>query len=101
MNPAVAIAAVTIIAVLLIMAGEAVLSAFNESQLRAKGSIEPTGDVIDTMRWAYPLAFVAMGVEGALTGPAPREVLMYGLALLGLAKGLKLWAITTLGSRWT
>ena len=101
MNQAIAIAAVTIIAMLLIMAGEAVLSAFNEAQLRAKGAIEPQGDVIGTMRWAYPLAFVAMGVEGALTGPAPRDVLMYGLALLGVAKALKLWAITTLGSRWT
>ena len=101
MNPAVAIAAVTVIAVLLIMAGEAVLSAFNETQLRAKGAVEPPGDVIDTMQWAYPLSFVAMGIEGALTGPSPREVLMYGLALLGFAKALKLWAITTLGPRWT
>ena len=100
-NVGVAIASVTVVALLLIMAGEAVLSAFNESQLRAKGAIEPPGDVIHTMRWAYPLAFVAMGVEGALTGPAPRDVLMYGLALLGVAKALKLWAITTLGSRWT
>jgi methyltransferase len=57
--------------------------------------------VIDTMRVAYPLAFVAMGIEGALTGPAPREVTMYGLALFGLAKALKLWAISTLGSRWS
>lgn len=101
MNPAAAIAAVTVVAVLLITAGEAVLSAFNEAQLRAKGAIEPPGDVIDTMRWAYPLSFVVMGVEGALTGPSPREVLMWGLALLGLAKALKMWAITTLGSRWT
>ena len=101
MNQAVAIAALTVTAVLLIMAGEAVLSAFNEAQLRAKGAIEPPGDVIDTMRWAYPLSFVAMGVEGALTGPAPREVLVYGLALLGFAKVLKLWAITSLGPRWT
>ena len=101
MNQAAAIAAVTIIAMLLIMAGEAVLSAFNEALLRAKGAIEPPGDVIHTMRWAYPLSFVAMGVEGALTGPAPRDVLMLGLALLGVAKALKLWAITTLGSRWT
>jgi methyltransferase len=101
MNTAAAIAAVTVIAIVLIMAGEAVLSAFNEAQLRAKGAIEPHGDVIDIMRWAYPLAFVAMGVEGALTGPAPRDVLLYGLALLGFAKALKLWAISTLGSRWT
>ena len=101
MSVAPAIAGVTVIAVLLIMAGEAVLSAFNEAQLRAKGAIEPQGDVIDVMRWAYPLSFVAMGIEGALTGPSPRDVLMFGLASLGFAKALKLWAMTTLGSRWT
>ena len=101
MSLAAAIASVTVLAMLLIMAGEAVLSRFNETLLRAKGAMEPQGDVIGTMRWAYPLSFVAMGVEGALTGPSPREVLMWGLALLGAAKALKLWAITALGSRWT
>jgi len=53
------------------------------------------------MRWAYPFSFLAMGIEGAFTGPAPRNLLMWGLALLGAAKALKLWAITTLGWRWT
>src|SRR5688572_18761626 len=95
------IAAATTVAALLIMGGEAVLSAFNERQLRARGAIEPAGDVINTMRWVYPLSFVAMGIEGAITGPAPREVMMYGLALFGLAKALKLWAISSLGSRWS
>jgi methyltransferase len=98
---ALSIAAVTVIATLLIMAGEAALSAFNERQLRARGAIEPPGDVINTMRFAYPLAFVAMGIEGATTGPAPRDILMYGLALFGLAKALKLWAISSLGWRWS
>ena len=101
MTQAMAIAGVTVIAALLIMAGEAALSAFNERQLRAQGAIEPEADVIGTMRWAYPLSFVAMGVEGALTGPAPRELMMYGLALFGVAKALKLWAISSLGSRWS
>ena len=101
MTQAMAIAGVTIVAALLIMAGEAALSAFNERQLRARGAIEPAGDVINTMRWAYPLSFIAIGIEGAMTGPAPREVMMYGLALFGLAKALKLWAISSLGSRWS
>ena len=83
------------------MAGEAVLSSFNERLLRAKGAIEPPDDVINTMRWAYPLSFVAMGIEGALTGPAPRDVLMWGLALFGFAKALKMWAVASLGSRWS
>ena len=101
MPQAAAIAVLTTIAILLIMAGEAVLSAFNEKLLRARGAIEPPGDVIGAMRWAYPAAFVVMGIEGALTGPAPRDVLMFGLALLGLAKALKVWAISSLGSRWS
>lgn len=99
--PAIAIAAVTVVAALLIMAGEAVLSAFNERELRAKGAFEPPDDVIGTMRWAYPLSFVAMGVEGAVTGPAPREVLMWGLAFFGFSKALKMWAVASLGSRWS
>ena len=101
MSPAVTIAALTIIASLLIMVGEAILSAFNEKQLRARGAIEPEGDVISLMRFAYPGAFIAMGIEGALSGPAPRDILMIGLALFGLAKALKVWAISSLGSKWS
>jgi methyltransferase len=100
-SPALAIAAITVVACLLIMAGEAVLSSFNERVLRARGAVEPEGDVIGLMRVAYPGAFIAMGVEGALTGPAPQNVLMGGLALFGLAKALKVWAISALGSRWS
>jgi methyltransferase len=96
-----AIAAATVIAVLLIMAGEFALSSFNERLLRAKGAVEPAGDVIGVMRFAYPGCFVVMGIEGAMSGPAPRDVLMYGLALFGLAKALKIWAISSLGWRWT
>lgn len=98
---AASISIVTVLAVLLLMAGEAVLSAFNEKLLRARGAVEPPGDVIATMRWAYPAMFVAMGVEGALTGPAPRNILLWGLALFGAAKALKIWAISALGSRWS
>jgi methyltransferase len=100
-NPAIAIAVLTTLAVLLIMAGEAVLSAFNEKALRARGAIEPPDDVIATMRWAYPGAFALMGLEGALTGPAPETVLLGGLALFGLAKALKVWAMSSLGSKWS
>lgn len=101
MPPAVAIAALTTLASLAIMAGEAILSSFNEGQLRARGAIEPPDDVISWMRWVYPGAFVAMGIEGALTGPAPRDVLMTGLALFGFAKALKIWAIASLGGKWS
>ena len=101
MRPAIAIALLTTIAALLIMAGEAVLSSYNERLLRARGAIEPEGDVIGSMRWAYPGVFVLMGIEGALTGPAPPNVLLGGLALFGFAKALKIWAMSSLGTRWS
>ena len=101
MNMAVAISALTTIAALLMMAGEAALSAVNEKALRARGAIEPSGDVIGVMRFAYPGALVATGIEGALTGPAPPNVLMGGLAMFGVAKALKVWAISSLGPKWS
>ena len=101
MSPAFAISALTTLAALLIMGGEAILSSFNERLLRARGAIEPEGDVIGLMRLAYPGAFLAMGIEGALTGPAPSNILMLGLALFGLAKALKVWAIWSLGTKWS
>ena len=101
MPPSIAIAALTTLAALLVMGGEAVLSSANERQLRARGAIEPDDDVIGRMRWAYPGAFIAMGIEGALSGPASRDVLMAGLAAFGLAKALKAWAISSLGSKWS
>ena len=95
------VAILTFVAVMLVMGGEALLSAFNERGLRARGAIEPRDDVYGTMRWAYPAAFSVMAIEGAAWGPAPPRVLMAGLAILGLAKALKAWAIATLGPRWT
>jgi methyltransferase len=98
---ALSIAAATLLAVLLVMAGEAALAAHNEHVLRRRGAIEPEGDVYSTMRWAYPACFVVMGIEGASTGPASPNVLVIGLAAFGISKALKLWAISTLGVRWT
>lgn len=95
------VAILTFAAVMLVMGGEAILSAFNERQLRARGAIEPIDDVYRTMRWAYPVAFAVMAIEGAVWGPAPPDVLLGGLAILGFSKALKAWAIATLGPRWT
>lgn len=100
-NQALAIAVLTVVAALLMMAGELVLSQFNERQLRIKGAIEPPGDVIGIMRWAYPVSFIAMAIEGAWSGPSPSPILAGGLILFGLAKALKVWAIGSLGSRWS
>ena len=98
---AVAVAGLTLLAVLLMMAGEAVLSRYNAAVLLARGAVEPPGDVIATMQWAYPLSFVAMAVEGAFAGPASGSFIVAGLAVFGVAKALKIWAIATLGWRWT
>lgn len=100
-TPATSIALATLLAVLLMMGGELILSAFNEARLRARGAIEPGGDVIAVMRWTYPGAFVAMAIEGALSGPAPPTMLVGGLVLFGIAKAFKMWAIATLGPRWS
>lgn len=83
------------------MLGESALSSHNERVLRGRGAIEPDGDVIDTMRWAYPSCFVAMAIEGAIMGPTTPDGLAIGFAVFGLAKALKVWAISTLGVRWT
>lgn len=96
-----AIAALTLLAVLLVMLGENVLSTHNERVLRARGAVEPDGDVYKTMKFAYPLCFVAMAIEGAVVGPASPDRLAVGFAVFGLAKALKLWAISSLGVRWT
>lgn len=98
---AIAIAGVAMLAVLLLMLGEAVLAAHNERVLRARGAVEAAGDVYGTMRWAYPACFVVMAWEGAVRGPSPPDALALGLATWGLAKALKIWAIGTLGVRWT
>ena len=112
MTAAASVAGVTLLAVLLLMAGEAALSSFNERVLRARGAVEPGGDITTgsgvggerlhaMTAWAYPLCFVAMAIEGAFFGPAPPRILAAGLALFGLSKALKLWVISTLGVRWT
>lgn len=101
MPVAVSIALVTTAAVIAVMAGEAALSAYNATLLRSRGAVEPADDVYRTMQWAYPAAFLAMGLEGALSGPAPAVALGAGLAVFGAAKALKASAISSLGVRWT
>jgi methyltransferase len=98
---AVSIAAATTVAVIAVMAGEAALSSYNAALLRRRGAVEPADDVYATLRWAYPAAFLAMGIEGALIGPAPPTLIGTGLVVFGAAKALKAWVITSLGARWT
>jgi methyltransferase len=90
-----------LVVVFVVMAAEAWLSRSNERALRAQGASEPPDDVYPTMAWAYPASFLAMGIEGALVGPAPGVMLAAGLAVFVAAKGIKYWAIASLGQRWT
>lgn len=85
--------------VFLPMLAEAWLAARNEREQRARGGIEPPGDVYRVMRIAYPVAFAAMIAEGAWD--SSHGWWLGGLALFAAAKGLKWWAIAALGPAWT
>src|SRR4051812_34192922 len=83
------------------MACEAGRAASNERRQRARGGIEPHGDVYLLMRVAYPAMFVAMLVEGAVRGAAADGGFGIGLVLFAAAKALKWAAILALGPAWT
>jgi methyltransferase len=91
----------SLLAVLLMMLGESLIARRHEQQLRQRGAVEPPGDVYAMMRWAYPGAFVAMAVEGALFGQPGAPIVLAGACVLGAAKALKWWAMASLGTRWT
>jgi methyltransferase len=80
---------------------EACRAARNARAQRARGGIEPPGDVYQVMRVVYPGAFLAMLAEGAARGTPPPGVLFGGAMLFAAAKALKWWAILSLGSFWT
>jgi methyltransferase len=94
------LALVTAVIVLAVMLVELRISRANERALRARGAIEPVDDVYVTMAWAYPLAFLAMAFEGALFGPPPGLTTLSGIVIFAAAKGVKYWAILSLGPRW-
>jgi methyltransferase len=73
----------------------------NERGQRARGGVEPAGDVYRVMRVAYPGAFLMMFVEGALRGSPSFTVVLLGALLFVAAKVLKWWAILSLGPFWT
>jgi len=90
-----------LIIVLAIMLGELRWSQRNERALLRKGAVAADDPAYATMRWAYPGAFVAMALEGVLTGTPRSEVVSAGAVLFVAAKALKVWAIASLGERWT
>jgi methyltransferase len=92
---------VVFLAVFVPMLIEAARASRNERAQRARGGVEPANDVYATMRIAYPAAFLAMIVEGALRGTPSPAVVAVGFVLFVAAKLLKWWAILTLGRSWT
>jgi methyltransferase len=80
---------------------EFLVSRRNERRLRADGAIEPNDDVYGSLRVVYPACFIAMAVEGSLRGATPPAMLIAGVLVLGIAKALKAWVITSLGPSWS
>ena len=99
--PELAIPATTLAAIVVMMLSELRRSRVNERRLRERGAIEPDGDVYRIMALVYPGVFVLMASEGVAVGRSPDAVLVAGFVLLLAAKLLKLWAIATLGTRWS
>jgi len=83
------------------MLAEAAISRRNDARLRARGAVEPAGDVYAAMQVAYPGVFLVMLAEGFWRGVLLDGVAVAGLAVFALAKALKYWAIASLGERWT
>jgi methyltransferase len=73
----------------------------NDRVLRAAGAVEPAGDVYQAMQILYPLSFLLPIVEGFVRNRPASGMVALGLIVFVLAKGLKYWAIGTLGERWT
>jgi methyltransferase len=80
---------------------EAVRAAHNERAQRARGGVEPIADVYRWMRIAYPAAFAAMLVEGALRGAPSGVPAAVGLVTFLISKAIKWTAIQALGTCWT
>ena len=97
----VTIAVTSLCAVLVMMVAELKRSRRNERALRQRGAVEAEGDVYGTMAVAYPGIFLVMAIEGAFFGPSTDSMLAGGFIVFVAAKLLKLWAIATLGLRWS
>ncbi len=80
---------------------EAAISQRHDRALRARGAVEPAGDVYAAMQLAYPGAFVAMLGEGVARHVAFDAFVAAGAVVFVAAKMLKYWAMASLGPRWT
>lgn len=99
-----------------LMLAEAGVSRRHEARLRARGAVTPPGDVYRALAVVYPAAFLLMGLEGGwrafvaergarewLAPPAAAAPswLAAGVLMFVASKGLKYWAMRSLGERWT
>ena len=100
-QPDVTTTATALTAVLFMMLAELTRSRRNERELRRRGAVEPEGDVYRVLALVYPLMFVAMAAEGTFVGRSDDWLLIGGFTIFVAAKALKLWAIATLGLRWS
>ena len=100
-RPEVGIPTVALAATAAMMLAEFRRSRANERILRERGAIAADGDPYRAMAIVYPAMFVVMAVEGVLTGPSPEALLIAGVVVFSAAKMLKLWAIASLGRRWS
>ena len=101
LRPELSIALVSLAAVIAMMLAELKRSRTNERVLRQRGAVEPAGDVYRALALVYPGMFVVMAAEGAIAGPSPDVLLLAGFIVFATAKVLKLWAVMTLGQRWS
>jgi methyltransferase len=101
MTTAVAVPILVLLAVLIMMLAELWLSTANERVLMANGAVRADDPVYALMRIAYPGVFIAMALEGIITGVELGPITFTGVALMFVAKALKFWAIAVLGTRWT
>jgi len=82
--------------------GEMWLSRRNERRLRARGGVEKGRRQVPWMIAMHSLFPVAMVLEVYwLERPLIAGLMVAMVILLILAQGLRLWAIVTLGDRWT
>ena len=95
------IPAAAFLLVFLPMLLEARVSTAHERVLRAAGAREPRGDVYVLMQAIYPASFAVMIAEGLIRRVTYDALVAAGAVVYVLAKGLKYWAIVTLGPRWT
>lgn len=101
MSSTVSVSSVVFVVVFSFMLVEARRARDNERAQRARGGVEPVGDVYRLMRVLYPVSFLVMLAEGVWRNGAPAPLSVAGGTVFAAAKALKWWAILSLGPFWT